>query len=165
MVAALSLLGCESSKKNDGASNKAPTKDVNSDTKTTKNTAPKPAALPKLSDDPRAMMKEMLSIMTELSKTAAANKADCDALGKAMNKNLDALLPRLNRAKEAGKRLEKKWANKSMDERMAVIANMPEVEKMGTVGETTRAVLTKCSKHADVTRFEKRLATLIGRGP
>lgn len=142
LAVALAVLGCgKDSKDSSNATGKAPP----------------------LSDDPKAMMAEMLDLMTELSKTAVANKGDCDKLGKAMHKRLDELMPRLEQAKAASQRLEKKWAGKSMDERMAIMSRMPQIKKMAEVGETTSTILATCDKHAEVQRFKKRLEKVIGR--
>ena len=116
-----------------------------------------------LGDDPTVIMEEMLSLMTDLSKTAEANRADCAGLGKAMHDKMDELAPRLEQARLASIRIEKKWAGKSMEERMDIMSKMPQIEAMAKVGETTSAILDKCSDDAEVTRFVERLEKLVGR--
>jgi hypothetical protein len=116
-----------------------------------------------LGDDPKVMMDEMLALMTELGKTAEANKADCATLGKAMHAKMDALAARFEQAKLASQTLEKKWAGKSTEERMELMSKMPQLEAMAKVGETTSTILEGCSDDAEVARFVARLEKLIGR--
>lgn len=116
-----------------------------------------------LGDDPKVIMDEMLALMTELSKTAEANKADCTKLGKAMHKKMDELGPRLKQARIASKKLEKKWAGKSMEERMEIMSKMPQIEKMAKVGTISSTILDKCSDNAEVKSFKQRLKKVIGR--
>lgn len=121
-----------------------------------------PAKLNPLGDDADAIFDEVVLLMTELKDAAVANKSSCDKLAKAMHARLDALTPRLMRAKAASTKLEKKWANKDMEERTKIISRMPQFKKIAAVSDTTNQILDKCRSTPEVARFETRLMKLVG---